>query len=225
VRGRIDAIVLTTDGPVIRDYKSGVIFEAGQDRRQTLKEAYKTQIRMYAALYAATSGTWPARLEVVPILGNPERVTFTAESSEGLVRAARKAMDEVNNSIQLGGPREAVYERLARPSPDVCITCMYRPGCGPYRRAATAEARSWPRDAWGRLKKQISLAGDRKLIEVDSGDVVVRVRGLTAGGRHPALSALKPGDSVAIFNGRGTGAAGMLAESSMTVLYKVPAAD
>jgi hypothetical protein len=35
---------------------------------------------------------------------------------------------------------------------------------------------------------------------------------------------MQPGDSVAIFNGRGTGAAEMLAESPMTVLYKVAAA-
>jgi PD-(D/E)XK nuclease superfamily len=222
VRGRIDAVALDRDGPVVRDYKSGAIFETAVGHEHTLKEAYEIQLRMYAALYAETSGTWPARLEVVPILGRSETVAFDRDECLGLVESARDTLDTVNDAIQLNGPAGVVQGRLARPRPEVCGHCPYRPGCLPYRVARKAGGGPWPHDLWGRLMSIAPLAADRLIMELDCDDGVIRIRGLGSKERHPALGILEPGDWVAVFNARPTGSPSTFSESSFTVIYKVP---
>jgi RecB family exonuclease len=222
VRGRIDAVVLDRDGPVVRDYKSGAIFGAARGHEHTLKEAYEIQLRMYAALYAETSGTWPARLEVVPILGRSETVAFDPDECIGLVEGAREALDTVNEAIRMDGPAGSVQGRLARPGPEVCGYCPYRPGCLPYRAARKGGGGTWPHDLWGRLRSLAPLAGDRLIMELDCDDGLIRIRGLGSKERHPALGILEPGDAVAVFNARPTGSPSTFSESSFTVIYKVP---
>lgn len=222
VRGRIDAVAPSRDGPVVRDYKSGAIFEPGAVKEHVLKEAYEIQLRMYAALYAVTSGRWPARLEVVPILGTPEPVTFDAESCNALVEAAREALDNVNQAIRLDRSSEAVQERLANPRPEVCAYCTFRPGCLPYRGARVAASGQWPHDVSGRLKGIATLADGSAVMEIDCAAGMIRIRGLSLAGRHPALEILQQGDAVAVYNARPTGSPAMLAESPFTVIYKMP---
>ncbi len=223
VQGRIDAIVLRNDGPVVRDYKSGAIFEPG-DKKHTLKEAYQIQLRMYAALYAVTTGRWPARLEIVPILGNPEEVEFDAESCDSLVEAAREELDAVNGVITGSQSPEIVQERLAKPGPETCTYCTFRPGCLPYQAASAAGSGQWPHDVRGTLKSLVTLADGRAMMEIECAGSVIRIRGLTLPGRHPALEFLQSGDAVAVYNARSTGSTAMLTESPFTTIYKVPAA-
>ncbi len=222
VRGRIDAVALDRDGPVVRDYKSGAIYEAALGHGHTLKEAYEIQLRMYAALYAETSGTWPGRLEVVPILGRSETVAFDPDECIRLLDGARAALDAVNEAIRLDGPAEAVQGRLARPRPEICGYCPFRPGCLPYQAARKAGGGTWPHDLWGRLRSLAPLAGDHLIMELDCDDQLVRIRGLGSKERHPALGILEPGDAVAVFNARPTGSPSTFSESSFTVIYKVP---
>lgn len=222
VRGRIDEVALGKQGPIIRDYKSGTIFEHASGNEHVLKAAYETQVRMYAALYAATSGRWPARLELVPILGAPETVTFDPDDCSALVEAAREALGAVNEAISAAGSPEAVQERLASPHPDVCTHCVFRPWCRPYRAASVAAGGHWPHDVCGRLKNIVTLAAGRVIIEIGRGDGVIRIRVVGSALRHPALDTLQPGDVVAVYNTRPTGSPTMLAESPFTVVYKVP---
>ncbi len=221
VRGRIDAIVIDSGGPVVRDYKSGVIFDIGAGKGHVLKEAYRIQLRMYAALYAETAGRWPVRLEVVPIRGTPEGVAFDPDSCNALVEAASALLETVNEAIRQESTAGHIQEMLARPQPETCAHCPFRPGCRPYRTARAAGGEGWPHDVWGRLTSIVTLGRGGAMIEVDSGDGVIRIRGLGQAGRHPALRILERGDAVAVFNARPTGSQAMFAESSHTVIYKL----
>ncbi len=223
VQGHIDAVVPSEDGPLIRDYKSGAIFQPGAGKRHVLKDTYETQLRMYAALYAMTGGVWPARLEIVPILGPHEPVAFDRGSCTALVETARKALEAANEAIARSGSGETVEETLARPAPETCGHCAFRPGCAPYRVARRA-AGEWPSDVWGRLKRIVALGGTR-MMELDCSGQEVRIRGLGSNERHPAVAILENGDMVGIFNAKRTGSPSMFTESRFTTIYKVPEPD
>jgi RecB family exonuclease len=221
IRGRIDAIVLSGNEAVIRDYKSGAIFEASAKHAPILKEAYETQLRMYAALYAQTCGRWPARLEVVPIFGPPQPVDLDEATCTALIDRARAALDDVNRAISMSGSGRELQQQLATPGAETCSHCTYRPACSSYQ-AISERQPPWPNDLWGRLDAITHLADGRLLMAIWCGEQVIRVRGLTAGGRHPALHLLEPDDPVAIFNLRATGSPTMFTESLFTVIYKMP---
>lgn len=220
VRGRIDAVVPGKEGPVLRDYKSGAIFEPGTGKH-TLKGTYEAQLRMYAALYAMTTGIWPARLEIVPILGAPEPVSFDRETCSELVAEARRSLDRTNEAIASAGPDGGIEEILARPAPETCKRCAFRPGCRPYRAANQAGGDEWPRDTWGRLNGIVAL-GVSRMIQLNADGREIRIRGLGLTDRHPAIAILENGDQVGVFNARRTGSPSTLSESSFTTIYKLP---
>jgi hypothetical protein len=229
VRGRIDAVLPSADGPVIRDYKSGAIFESGPGRFPALKTAHETQLRLYAALYAASHGKWPRRLEVVPVAGLAHAVTFDHETCLRLLDQARDALREVNRAVAVAADTpDSLQAQLATPSPANCAHCPYRPACNPYRRTAAAAppGSGWPKDVWGRAEEVRQLGNSKFMIAVQMRDYRVRIRGLTpAAGRHPALTDLHQGDGVAVYNLESSGSEETLLESQFTVIYLVPAAN
>ncbi len=229
VRGRIDAVLPSADGPVIKDYKSGAIFDSAPGRSPVLKAAHEAQLRLYAALYATSRGKWPARLEVVPTAGPAHEVDFDKRTCLELLDQARDTLREVNRVIARAiGLSDNLQAQLATPTPANCAHCPYRPGCNPYRRSAAAAqpGSGWPKDAWGRVEDVRQLGNAKFMIAVQMRDRRVRIRGLTPdAGRHPALASLHQGDSVAVYNLKSSGSEETLLESPFTVIYLVPAAD
>ena len=53
IAGAIDFVGFTDRGIVIRDYKTGQVFEG-----QEIKPDYSVQLKLYAALYADSKGEW-----------------------------------------------------------------------------------------------------------------------------------------------------------------------
>lgn len=227
VRGRIDAVLPSSEGPVIRDYKSGAILEA-VGHSDVLKESYAMQLRLYAALYFETFGQWPVRLEVLPVAGEAYVVSYSRTEAAGLVLQAKETLHRVNAVIAATAPHDETQRILANPSGATCMFCSYRPGCLPYRAAARAPGRSgrWPSDAWGTLRRVRDLGNNRRMIELDAGDEVHRVRDLSSDrARHPALQILEPGDPVAVFGLRPTASRVAFTESLFTVIYKETASS
>jgi hypothetical protein len=229
VRGRIDAVLPSADGPVIRDYKSGAIFESRLGHSPALKADHEAQLRLYAALYATSRGKWPARLEVVPTAGLAHAVDFDKETCLGLLDQARDTLREVNRVVAgATDTPDSLQAQLATPSPANCAHCPYRPACNPYRRTAAAAqpGSGWPKDVWGRVEDVRQLGNSKFMIAVPMRDYRVRIRGLTpAAGRHPALAGLHQGDSVAVYNLKSSGSEETLLESQFTVIYLVPVAN
>jgi hypothetical protein len=226
VQARIDAVLPSPEGPVLKDYKSGAIFVDDSERLPVLKISYEKQLRLYAALYASSIGRWPVRLEVVPLNGIPCSVIFNKKDCLLLLEEAKELLQKVNGIIKQDAhaPQE-LTRRLGVPSQENCAYCPYRPGCGPYRSAVLKSEflSGRPRDLYGRIVEILQLGNGKILIAIKTKDDLRRIRGVTAGpNRHPVLPQLKAGDDLAAFNLRAGGSKDILLESSFTVIYKVP---
>jgi CRISPR/Cas system-associated exonuclease Cas4 (RecB family) len=222
VAGKIDAVLPTSDGAVIQDYKSGQIFVDTIDGGRVIKEAIETQLRMYAALYASTAGNWPARLDVVPLHGAAHPVEFDRETAVTLVNAARHLLEATNNKItRLADDREQLETDLAVPSQSSCKYCQYRPGCRAYAKAATIDESGWPADVRGKVVEAITLANSSLGLTVDTEAGTARVRGIASDlERHPALADLAIGSPIAVFNLTRTASPMLFAESGATTIYR-----
>ena len=229
VGGYIDHVVETPDGPVLRDYKSGGIHEAAAGVPPVaVRPSFVVQLRLYAALYAGTTGTWPARLELVPLLGEAVGIPFDTATCEALLADAIAALARINATIAEAASRQEEPEgRLAAPGVTTCRHCLFRPACVPYRRVRTGATgeEAWPQDVWGELR-EIRQLGNRKLlltVATGSAGAEVRcIRGITANpARHPALQHLREGNMVGVFGLRGSAGGGTLSEALWTVVYKM----
>jgi len=221
--GVIDAVVPSVEGPVIRDYKTGALPEPVGGGRQARYD-HTLQIKLYAVLYAETFGCWPARLQLVPLAGEPMDVSFDENECTLLASEAKEELQSVNASIASCTSPAAAVAALARPSPETCRSCTYRPGCTRYWKVAgDPPGIEWPADVRGRLREVKHLLNGQALLEVQTSRGVARVRGIDPDlSRHAALKLLRPQQNVAVFNLRREGTGLQFAETCMTVIYADP---
>ncbi len=220
VRGRVDAVQDTGDGPAIQDYKSGALFKESEDGPAILNPAYAVQLKLYAALYFSEIGRWPARLQLVPLQGDPQEVPFDRDRCLELLDEASNTLKEINQIIERhAASSDGLENALASPTPDNCRFCVYRPACSPYRDAKGEPSDGWPVDLWGKVKKIKTLGNSKTVIELESSQIL---RGIDfRNERHPALDHLNPGDEIAIFNARRTQSKRAYDGSAYTVIYKI----
>lgn len=222
VSGRIDRVLQTARGPVIIDFKTGTIVEETENGETAgLKPEYRTQLALYAALYAETKGEWPVQMRVVPMVGQTIDLDIDPEGSKAILAEAEQTLIRVNNIIQSHDPFVA-ETKLANPSPVNCKYCTVRPCCSSYRqsRPPTLDSGEWPADVVGKLAAR-TIAGLGRValtIEPDQGQRTI-IRGLTPNQkRHPALDVIQIGDTVGAYNLKVSG--GSYTESNMTTLYR-----
>ncbi len=229
VGGYIDHVVESPGGPVLRDYKSGSIHDAtAGPPPAAVRESFVVQMRLCAALYAATTGSWPAKLELVPLHGDAVEIPCDAADCEALLAEAIAALARINATIaELASRHEDAEARLANPSVASCRQCLFRPACAPYRqvRKEAGGDEEWPNDVWGELREMRQLGNGKLLMTIGTGPTareVRHVRGITASSeRHPALQHVHEGDMLGIFSLRGAAATGTLSETPWTVIYKM----
>jgi hypothetical protein len=227
VAGRADRILDTSNGAVIQDAKTGRVFEPAPDGSLQLKQAYVTQLLLYAAMYAedleVSGGAWPARLELVPSGSDPVPVPFDPTECEKLLDEAEDALARLNKVISQPGSRRKRELLLARPSVEACRWCPYRPACDAYLGTASgrADQEDWPRDLWGIVTDLRRLGNGTVSMTVDAKGQPTRVRGLSPDPqRHPVIGELEPGTSVAIFNLLMEGGTNTRGEGQYTVIYR-----
>jgi hypothetical protein len=214
VRGRIDAVVPSPHGPVVRDYKSGVI----SDEAGAALPEYEAQLRLYAALYAQTTGIWPARLEIVSLVGKIIQVDFLEAQCNALLAEAEQLLETTNLRMDTAESAVVAQTRLASPSDDACRYCRYRPVCKPYLELARGYPGPCPRDVIGVAEGVYALGNSKVLLTIQTSTVEVRIRGLEPG-RHPTLTALPIGIEVGVFDARVEGPSLTLAEGPATTIY------
>jgi PD-(D/E)XK nuclease superfamily len=222
VGGVVDYLHETSSELVVRDYKTGSVFDDDSSDPQ-VRESYKTQLWLYAALVHETFGRWPTKLELVPLAGSPIEIEFEPDRCAELLADARRTFVKVNANIRRAiecGREEVVA--LAAPASGTCWYCQYRPGCVSYWRAREVTTDDgWPTDVRGVIRSARQFMDGRTLIELEPKDgEIIRVRGLsTDEGRYPGMSKLKPGLSVAIYNLRPDRLPNMFTETSLTALH------
>lgn len=225
VGGFIDS-VFKDDGLVIRDYKSGAIYETDEGG-SSIRSEYVVQIRMYAALYSETFGVWPERLEIVPVRGDEAQISVDKHQCLQLVERAKECLTAVNAEIAASHASGAMDDlsRLATPSAETCTACSFRPQCNAYLTVNAGQQDKWPLDILGTVSRIQRLGnGSVSLGLIDLRGNARSVRGLTAGERHPALKEIEPGSHVGIFSLQRTYPVKDLSETLYTTVYLLPPA-
>jgi hypothetical protein len=222
IGGFIDLVYEARLGRVIREYKSGTLFESDSSEGPSVHPDYLAQVKLYAALYHQTFSVWPVRLELVPLQGEEVQITVDRSECDQFLQKARTKWAEINASIEKARVHNAANPySLATPSGATCRSCLSRPGCRSYQQTAEPRSSEWPADIVGTLvKSQLSGNGRMSLTLRDTRGRHIRVRQLTPA-RHPALSSLVEGNEVGIFNVRRTPNEEEVVESTLTTIYRM----
>jgi hypothetical protein len=227
--GRLDAVIPTPAGIVIRDYKTGQVYDEDEGGGRALKERYQLQMRLYAILYAHAKGPWPAHLEVVTSRGEVIEVPFTPEECEAVYREAIQRLDDLARQVGEVQRGRVPLETLANPAGETCRFCPYRPMCCAYRlwcEAQSAGEEKGLQDAWGMFIGTRPGRSGVVLLDLESVSGRRRILDLSPNpSRNPALTVLRPGDAVSLFNVRPQGASGGYSATDFTVIYADRPAD
>lgn len=194
VGGFIDEVVNRAGKIVLRDFKTGMAAHRGSP----LFARALVQLQLYAALYAETWAVWPVELEVVPIGGEALAEQVNSDACAALLARAREAL-RTANAVLTSAPLDAMRQ-LARPAPEACRYCDYRPLCAPYLAARRGEG-EWPRDVAGMIVRRDTLRNGTLLFGVQDGAVTAHIRGVSSDPvRHAALPLAVVGKMAGFFN-------------------------
>lgn len=223
IAGRIDRALSTPAGPILQDYKSGAIFSLRQgDEPPEVKPEYAIQLQIYAALYQEATGTWPTKLQLIPLNGSPYDIPFSPAASLQLLAEARGVLAQLNDEIARCGDEEAAEWLLATPSPTACRYCTYRPACLPYlSRDVPNVDRQWPADVWGKFAGVRRLGNGRLMLTIRlAGDSLFFVRDITNPVAEEAmLDSLDEKATVGVFNSKRTLSPNAFEEGPLTSMH------
>lgn len=124
--GRPDALL----GDAVIDYKTGSVFEDGQN--QVVKASYVRQLQLYAFLVKEATGSWPRRGLLLPMQGMPIEMQLDPTTCKQVAQEALELLDQYNKIISA----ENDAHRLANPSPLNCKWCQYQLLCPEFWIAA-----------------------------------------------------------------------------------------
>lgn len=226
IGGYIDRVLVTPEGVVLSDYKSGAILALGKSSNRTvISQAYKEQLTLYAALFQHKFGIWPVSLELVPLQGAPVSVSYDEASATRLLEDACVLMREANRRVAEVKNGCSPVTELASPSVENCMFCLYRPACEAYwlARRQRPEAR-WPADVAGQLMESVRLRNGKWCMRISQRDSqkpsCVTVRNLTDDAvRHPLLHQVQPGTEVAMCGLHYERRSGDYTETQNTMLF------
>lgn len=221
IAGRIDRALATEHGTILQDYKSGAIFSLQEGDARPIKPEYALQLRLYAALYHEATGTWPVRLELVPLAGDPQSVSFSQEECLHLLDRAKEILINVNEQLgHVSDGWDAIEASLATPSPAACRFCSFRPACSQYLSTDHADDdREWPADVCGSFESLTKLGNGRLILRLARRDGThVFVRDLSEEVAAEMASAPE-GTLVGAFNVRRTGSPQAFESGPLTTLY------
>ena len=223
VQGTLDAALYQgVDQTTIQDFKSGPIMETDDDGTTQPRTSYQVQLKIYAVLYAETFERWPGSLQLVSLAGTTTEVAFDPKECLSLMNQARTILKEINETVAGHSP-ETVQSILAKPSPNACRFCPYRPACLPYRLKRSSESTSdWPTDLIGSVDRVTKLGNSKIMLELAIGQDPVKIPGLSPGSRHPFLGEIAPGNTAGAFNLYQSRPQSPYSETLLTTIYRLP---
>jgi RecB family exonuclease len=125
LRGRVDVVYESSRGVELIDYKTGNILDEAESGDTTIKETYKQQLLLYAAMHHDYTGVWPVRGHVVPLTGKPITIEIHPVAAEYLAQSALQQMALFNERIS----QITQTNELASPSYASCRYCAYKVYC------------------------------------------------------------------------------------------------
>ena len=225
VGGYIDHIKTTKKGVVLSDYKSGSVLDSGTvGEPREIKQAYRDQLELYAALYRDRSGTWPAVLEIIPLQGAPVEIPFDKRHAERLLETACRSLHAANKMIEEVENGNKDVTSLASPKAEHCRLCLFRPECRAYWTARKHDPQQkWPFDLRGFLREKIVLRNGKLCLAIakePSSPLTVSIRSLESSeDRHPLLHRIQAGSPVEVYGLKYLPRSGDYSETKNTVIY------
>ena len=226
VGGYIDQVKVTGRGVVLSDYKSGSLLDCGTDgKTRKVKQAYRDQLELYAALYRHTCGIWPAALEIIPLQGTPVEIPLDKRQAKRLLETARQSFHAANKMIEEVENGNRDVTSLASPRAEHCRLCLFRPECRAYWTARREDPRQkWPFDLRGFLSRKIVLRNGKLCLMItkeSSSALTVSIRNVERSeDRHPLLRSIRTGRPVEVYGLKYLPRSGDYLETRNTVMYQ-----
>jgi len=159
VIGKVDLIIRSPAGWVIKDFKSGKIFDSETGK---VKSDYEIQLKLYAALCRNTYQEYPVKLCLIDAAGVEVEIPFTPEECAALLVEAQQLLATINQQVI-----EGQLETLASPDPERCRWCMSRAVCPLYTEQLRTCPDTLPHDLLGTHVSH-KLVGDRLQVVLES---------------------------------------------------------
>jgi PD-(D/E)XK nuclease superfamily len=128
LRGRPDLVTRIGDAVSVEDYKSGSIYEVSGAVDGVVKEGYRRQMILYAALCREAFGVLPVRAALIPLDGTPEVVSIDETDIITLPKEAIARLAIYNDLCHRG----ASADEFATPGCNVCRFCPFASVCRPF---------------------------------------------------------------------------------------------
>ncbi|WP_026674052.1 PD-(D/E)XK nuclease family protein [Alkalihalobacterium bogoriense] len=181
VGGYIDKLAFTDSGIEIIDYKTGSIFN---NDNHEIKEEYKYQMLLYAALLYENLNEWPSALKVYGLNGVIHSINYSKEECIKVLNRAKEMFYEINELILKNDDFIELQRYLANPAPGNCQYCEFRPVCNSYwEKREQSPHINWSHDIRGHFESLKTLGNGTLLLKVKSATSIFKVRGLNPG-RH-----------------------------------------
>jgi hypothetical protein len=147
------------DGHTLTEFKSTLPDPAWPGAAELL-DSFRRQIRLYAAIIADSTGTWPRQGRVIAASGHVLDVAIDPVACDAEADAAVAALNALNGGLL----SEALPERLGQPSPPACTACPFQIICPAFWRQLSAGAlRSLPDVAVEGALESLEASHDRDL--------------------------------------------------------------
>jgi len=173
--GRIDLIRYTKKGVEIVDYKTGLVTNNEMDGNK-IKDDYRKQMILYAALYHSTFNEWPIKLVLISLDNIEYEIPYLqAEATELL----NYSINELNKANKIILEKDSINS-LGTPAPTTCKFCLYRPVCKSYW-IVRENSDDWPNDVRGILVEIRILGNGSVSLLLNFEQTTITIRGISNG--------------------------------------------
>lgn len=204
-------IIIDYNGHIkLSDYKSGKILQEEGD----IKEEYENQLKLYAYLYNEVYGTFPHELSIIDLDRKEYPVIFTTQECNELATRSKNKLAETNRFIVSGKIRS-----LAKPDPDYCKSCLYRPACSFYWELPPDATDAPFQDVRGTIKetKQFHNGNLNVTVTNDGRELVVS----KLDGNHLGYLSKSTGKEMVFYNVRQCGSPEIFQAIKSTKFYEI----
>jgi hypothetical protein len=147
------------DGHTLTEFKSALPDPAWPGAAEIL-DSFRRQVRLYAAIIADSTGTWPGHARVIAASGHVLDVAIEPAVCDEEADAAIAALNALNRRLV----SEAPPERLGQPSPLACAGCPFQIICPAFwRQLGAGTLRGLPDVAVEGALESLEASHDRDL--------------------------------------------------------------